>query len=97
VQLPRTRYGVSERWACRLLRRPADEGPAFGYHGAVVSFWRGRPWRINPPRVVITCIVCGKQKHRMRSDIRLGQHTFCGPACRTIWRMLVGVQRLSAT
>jgi hypothetical protein len=43
--------------------------------------------------VEVVCEVCEHRVRRMKSDLRPGQRTFCGPVCRTIWRMLVGVQR----
>jgi hypothetical protein len=42
-------------------------------------------FKVNPPRVPITCVVCGRVVMRMHSDIRPGQRiTTCSPACRDL-------------
>jgi len=55
----------------------------------VASFWHGRPWRVNPPRVAIVCAICRRTVMRQQSDIRPGQvTTSCSSACKALAMML---------
>lgn len=78
--------GVSRRQA----KDGADLVVASRYHGDMVSFWRGRPWRINPARIPIACAICGRTVMRARSRaFSQGQRTStCSRTCRDLLAML---------
>jgi hypothetical protein len=52
----------------------------------MVSFWHGRPWRDNPPRLELLCETCRREFKRTKSDaIAQGQKRhYCSVACRLL-------------
>jgi hypothetical protein len=46
-------------------------------------------FKVNPDRVAITCVICGKVVMKCKSDLRPGQQTTaCSPSCACLARIL---------